>query len=451
MDLKKHNGNNPFWMRPSIGRRVFFRHAASAVGGYYLLPSRPMETVAKAAPPLIGKAKQVIYVLMAGGPSQIDTFDLKEGAWLPASARPTSYGDVRWPQGWMPKLAGRLNDVAIVRTVRAWALVHMLCRTWVMIGRNPALSKSLIAPHIGSVVAMEFAGRDVNRMLPAFLHLNTTSGPGSGYLPPQYSPFYLSPGGTGMANTTHRDGQAKFNTRVELLKDLSSELRESAELGSEMQQAYAYQDEARRLTYNPAVDRIFTFDQAERNRYGNTGFGNACISARNILRAKAGTRFIQINTADWDQHDDIYTAGTNHIVRMTEFDNAMGELLGDLKNDGLLDETLIVCMGEFGRIPGNLNNTRGRDHHLQQAALFAGAGVTGGRILGSTNPAGDDIRDSGWARKRYVRFEDIEATIYSALGIDYTTVRRDDPIGRGFEYVPFSDRDLYGPVNELWG
>jgi uncharacterized protein (DUF1501 family) len=107
-------------------------------------------------------------------------------------------------------------------------------------------------------------------------------------------------------------------------------------------------------------------------------------------------------------------------------------------------------MGEFGRTVGGLNPGKGRDHFLQQSVLFAGAGVRGGRAIGVTDAAGATTRDPGWNRNRDIRPEDVEATIYSALGIDYTTIRKDDPIGRGFEYVPFSERDLYGPVDELW-
>jgi uncharacterized protein (DUF1501 family) len=122
-----------------------------------------------------------------------------------------------------------------------------------------------------------------------------------------------------------------------------------------------------------------------------------------------------------------------------------------LRDDGLLDETLIVAMGEFGRTVGAPNSNGGRDHFLQQSALFAGACVRGGVSLGATDSIGSMTTDPGWSRDRDVRPEDIEATIYSALGIDWTTVRRDDPFGRGFEYVPFAGQDLYGPVNELWG
>jgi hypothetical protein len=298
---------------------------------------------------------------------------------------------------------------------------------------------------------MEFAKQNVGRALPAFVHLNATSGPGPGYFPPEHSPFYVTPGGGGMNNTTHRDGEQRFRQRIQLLDQMTAELRESRELGPDVDEVYAFQTAARKLMYNDDVNRIFTFDQAERVRFGTTGFGNACIAARNLLRAQAGVRFIQINQGDWDHHENIYANNAGHNLRMREFDTALGTLMADLREDGLLNETLIVAMGEFGRVPGNINAGKGRDHHVQQAAMFAGGGIQGGRVVGSTDGSGAITSETGWSRNREIRAEDVEATVYSALGIDYTTVRKDDPIGRGFEYVPFSDRDLYGPILELWG
>jgi uncharacterized protein (DUF1501 family) len=160
-------------------------------------------------------------------------------------------------------------------------------------------------------------------------------------------------------------------------------------------------------------------------------------------------RFIQITLDGWDHHANIYAANSLQL-RSQQFDNGLGPLIADLKNDGLLESTLIVAMGEFGRTVSMPNAQNGRDHFLQQAVLMAGAGIKGSRAIGATDAEGREIASPGWSRDREIRAEDIEATIYSALGIDWTTVRRDDPTGRGFEYVPFSDRDLYGPLHELW-
>src|SRR6267142_2270503 len=112
-DFSKMQGS-PYWSRPQLGRRMFFRHVASAVGGYFLLPSRPMETIAKAAVSTRGTAKNVIFIMMQGAPSHTDTFDLKEGPWLPAAQfNPTSYGDVRFPQALMPQIAQHVGAGSI--------------------------------------------------------------------------------------------------------------------------------------------------------------------------------------------------------------------------------------------------------------------------------------------------------------------------------------------------
>ncbi|HBY59793.1 MAG TPA: hypothetical protein DEH78_08205 [Solibacterales bacterium] len=134
-----------------------------------------------------------------------------------------------------------------------------------------------------------------------------------------------------------------------------------------------------------------------------------------------------------------------------QFDNGLGTLMEDLKQAGLLDETLIVAMGEFGRTVGALNNQGGRDHFLQQAVFMAGARIRGKRAIGATDEVGRATTETGWKENRDIRTEDVAATIYSALGIDWTTMRTDDPLGRGFEYIPTNQSVLYAPVNELWG
>ena len=91
-----------------------------------------------------------------------------------------------------------------------------------------------------------------------------------------------------------------------------------------------------------------------------------------------------------------------------------------------------------------MNGQAGRDHYLQQSFLLLGAGVRG-KTLGATDPTGGQTLVPGWSRERDVRIEDIEATIYSALGINWTTIRQEDPLGIGFPYVPFSQDDMYGP------
>jgi uncharacterized protein (DUF1501 family) len=286
--------------------------------------------------------------------------------------------------------------------------------------------------------------------MPAFVSLNAGSGPGNGYFPPENAPFYVIPSGGGLSNTAHPGGQAVFERRYAMLLDMDAEMRANPELGPALAEMAAFNAAARKMMYNPGVDKIFTFDQTQRNLYGNTSFGNACVTARNLLRAKMGTRFIQITVGGWDNHVGIYNA-SGLPAAMKPFDTGLAALIADLRSDGLLDETLIVAMGEFGRTVGPLNTSSGRDHYLQQAVLVAGAHIRGQRAIGATDKTASATVDPGWSRNRDIRPEDIAATIYSALGIDWTTVRRDDPFNRGFEYIPFAaSQDLYGPVNELW-
>ncbi len=448
-DWSKIKGTQ-FWRAPHVGRRTFFRHLATAVGGYYLLPTRPMENIAKAAVTPIGTAKNCIFVLLTGAPSHIDTFDLKEGSWTPSYFNPTTYGDLRFPQGLMPNLANQLDSIALVRSSRAWATAHGIAQTWVQIGRNPVSGLSKIAPHIGSVVAMELGAKPENRTLPPFISLNASDGPGAGYFPADDAPFYVSPNGAGITNSTNPSGPDVLDRRFGMKLDIDTELEADPQLGPATSDVFNMSLSARRMMYNNAVTQVFNFDQTTRNAYGNSSFGNACITARNLLRSNLGTRFIQISFGSWDHHVNIYAPNSNLQSMARQFDSGLGTLIADLKADGTLDQTLIVAMGEFGRTVGPLNLNGGRDHHLQQTAFFAGAKVRGMRAIGATDSTGASIKDPGWSRGREVKAEDIEATIYSALGIDWTTVRRDDPFKRGFEYVPFSDQDLYGPINELW-
>ncbi len=444
-----------FWRAPHFSRRMFFRHAASALGGYVLLPARPMEA-ARSAGTLINRAKNVIFVLMNGAPSHVDSFDFKQTAATPAGFQPETFDGILWPNGILPRIGERLDDITLVRSMRAWAAVHQLSQSWVQIGRNPTSGLSKIAPHIGSVVSLELSRPDA--VLPAFLSLNASNGPGAGYLPSDHAPFYVSPRGTGLGNTRHADGQETFDRRFSLLKDLAASEDLSVEFGPLANEIASYNLSARRLMYNSDVDQVFTFSADERNQYGNSTFGSACLAARNLVRSDLGTRFVQISIGGWDNHAGIYTGAfnpenPNSLIR--QFDNGLGALMADLKNEGLLDQTLVIALGEFGRTvrgpQGSLNAQGGRDHFLQQAAMVAGAGVRGRSVIGKTDAEGYETIETGWSGERQIRVEDLEATIYSALGIDWTTVRYDDPLGRGFEYVPVDSRYEYRPITELWG
>ena len=453
--LKDHPWTNPvFFRRPHWTRRHFFQAVGAGFTGSFLA-----ERYAKAAGTTNSGAKtkntaqNVIFVLMAGAPSHTDTFDLKViNGVTPTSFAPATINGMTFPTGLMPKLAAMTSDFSIVRSVQAHALVHSICQTWVQIGRNPLAALGNIAPNIGSVVAIEKDPlRKPSQIFPSFLALNSGGGVTQGYLPANYAPFKVVPATSGISNTTNSTGQTRFQNRFNLLNTLDGGLRSNGPHGQPEEDYNAFYVDAKQLMYNPIVNQYFGFTAADSTRYGSSGTGNAMLVASQVLKANQGTRFIQITSNDgWDMHQNIYTAG-NLPAKAGIIDNGLSALIGDLKANGLFDSTLIVMYGEFGRTVGPLTAAAGRDHWPQQFCFFAGGGTKGGTVVGQTNATGSDTIDFGWSQKRYVYPEDLEATIYSAMGIDWTTIRHDDPLGRGFEYVPTTGAFPFYPVHELWG
>lgn len=451
---KNPHSHRFFFDRPFFSRRTFFQAVGAGVSGFFLNGSafgQNSGVVARGNPALINRAKNVIFVLLTGAPSHVDTFDLKvlEGT-TPSSLQPEAIGGILWPAGLMPKLAANLPDMAICRSVRSWALQHNLGQAWAQIERSPAAALGDIAPHFGSLIAAEkLRERRATDTFPTFLALNANDAVGSGFLPSSYAPIRFSPQSNGFPDTNNADGAARFENKWSLLNALDGGLRVNSPYGTDLEDMDGFYKAGRGMMFNPKVDAAFRFTTQESQKYGSSGFGNACLTAYKVLSQDSGTRAIHISFGSWDHHQNIYDATV--LPRMTgQLDSGFSALLSDLKSSGLLNETLVVMMGEFGRTTGRLTGQGGRDHYLQQFVVFAGAGVKGGRALGVTDNSGSQTTEYGWSRERDFRTEDVGATIYSALGINYTNIRFDDPFGRGLEYIPYANEDLYGPINELW-
>ncbi len=450
----------PFFRRPDLSRRNFFEISGAGVMASWLagFPQRAAACTVQTQQTVTTRntAKNVIFVMLAGAPSHTDTFDLKVvNGTTPSAMNPTTINGISWPMGLMPKLGGQLGKMAIVRSMSATALVHSLSQRWTQIGRNPSAALGDIAPNIGSVVALEKAStRQPGQIFPTFIALNSATAPGNGYFPATFAPFRVIPASTGIPNTTNPLGQNQFNQLWSRVHQLDDPLRTNSPLGTPVTDYDEFYTAANQIMYNSAVTQAFNFSSADSLRYGSNGFGNACLVAKQVLSANQGTRFVQITLGNWDMHIDIYGAqnprGNNLFTLCPVLDNGLSALVSDLDAAGLLSSTLIVMVGEFGRTVGPVTAAGGRDHLNQQSAVFIGGGIRGGKVIGATNSTGGDTTDFGWSRKRYVKPEDIEATIYSALGINWTTVRCDDPFNRGFEYVPMSDQNIYGPIDELW-
>jgi uncharacterized protein (DUF1501 family) len=448
---------------PDLSRRGFLQLGASGLVASWFLKSPATAWAAEsAAVTTRNTAKNVIFVFLPGAPSQVDTWDLKEGAWTPADFAPAGFGGgLRFPAGLMPNLANRLGDVSIVRSMKSAALVHGLGQTWLQISRNPTGATGSEAPNMGAVAALELEKqRGPNDVLPAFLSLNTQAGlSGAGYFPSTYAPFVVQPTTNGLASLTHPDGATRLGTRWNDLAQLDAALRAGQPLGKDAADAVNFYNQAKVLVDTPAVNELFKYTAADSQRYGNSSFGNACLVAKQLLAGGRGARFVMVSVGGWDMHSNIYAkTGTSLYSQMGQVDPALASLIGDLKaapgkapGKTLFDETLIVMAGEFGRTVGNLNGQAGRDHFAVYSAVFAGGGVKGGQVIGATDATGATITDSGVTGRTELRAEDLACTVYSALGIDWTTMRHDDPLGRGFEYVPNAAAGVYAPIDRLFG
>ena len=440
-----------------LTRREAFTIGASLVSAYWFLPLvEPTNVHAQSKVSPRGSARFVIFVMLEGGQSHVDTWDLKEGKWTPPNfdIREIAPG-VKWPMALFPRLAQQRERYSLIRSMEAWDSVHFRAQYYVQSGHmmNPALQKEL--PPIGTVVAYESAARRQSTdTLPGYVAVNVTQSQagllGSGFLPATYTPFHVDTASGIGAIALDDEGRKKLLRRWELLKKVDERLRNDPSLAAKAYRDYHnHYEGAVSMMSDRRAAQVFQIEAADRDRYGQTQVGDGCILARNLVEADAGTHFVLVNHRDWDHHTRIYNEG-NHYKLCKELDVALSSLLDDLaarkRPDGrtLLDETMVVCFGEFGRTPGELSAANGRDHYQYAlTGLFAGGGVQGGRVIGKTDELGAKVVQPDWDVKRSVYMEDVATTIYSALGIDWSKVIEGAPSGRAFHYIePFASKQM---------
>src|SRR6266550_3429082 len=318
-------------------RRLLQVGATGIVASYFLDVLNPRLLFGATKAPNVSMrntAQNAIFIFLAGAPSDIDTWDLKEGAWTPMDFAPTSFNgnSLRFPQGLLPKTAEHLDKLSFVRSGLAWAAVHQLGQAGAQIARNPGGATGAIAPHIGSVVSLEEqVARKTGDVLPGFIALNSNGIPSAGYFPATYAPFQVIPASTGLPTISHPDGTTRFTDRWSFLHQLDAN-RTSGALGKVSLDMNAFYDQSKALMDAPNINALFSFTTDEHTKYGSSTFGDSLIIARNLVNARKGTRFVQATFGGWDHHDNIYdkTSAQSLYTQMAAFDPAFSALLTDL-------------------------------------------------------------------------------------------------------------------------
>ncbi|QEF99633.1 hypothetical protein Mal15_36990 [Stieleria maiorica] len=358
------------------------------------------------------KRKKCILIWLDGGPSHIDTLDPKpdapDGHGGPLRPIQTSVAGIHLAES-MPAIAKLIDRGAIIRGMSTQERQHAVGRKHLHTGY--LTSQALDFPSIGSVVSYFHSESEGGP--PRYVHLGggDSSGCSSGFLGASHNPLKV------VEQIDHLRSKVRpneYSRRMKLLLD--------------WEQTHPKKDEAlftaHRQTLRKTLDFMHSdypgaFDLANepdsiRQQYGKTKIGNACLQARRLVERDVS--FVEVNSPHWDMHSGIYSEDTSGIkYRTLELDQAVAALTLDLDSRGLLNDTLIVWMGEFGRTPelrdGNRN---GRDHYpTAWSTLLIGGGIPGGQVIGKTDERGATVLD------RPVSAADFLATVYQIIGLDH--------------------------------
>jgi uncharacterized protein (DUF1501 family) len=414
-----------------VSRRTFLR----GVGAAGLATLGWKDAVTLRADELRKQGKACILLFMNGAPSQFETFDPKPGAPTggPTKAIDTAVSGIKIAENW-PKVAAAMKDITLIRSMNNKEGAHPRAVYQLHTGYAP--SGAVKYPSFGSVAAERLGPADFD--LPHFVSVGAPglAGVGSGFLGMKFAPFVVANPQQLPANTELPPGvsAARLNRRLGLLNDLE---RDFADAGAAnlVQDHQALQGNAAKLVLSPQL-KAFDLNQekdAVRDRYGRTPFGQGCLLARRLV--EHGITFIEVGSNGWDTHQDNFER-TKTLAGPT--DQGFAALVQDLKERGLLEKTLVVWMGEFGRTP-RVNANTGRDHYpVAWTVALAGGGVKGGRVIGGTSSDGSRITE------RPVSVPDLFCTFCESLGIN---PRKENmgPLDRPIKIV-----DGGNPVKELF-
>ena len=413
-----------------VSRRDFLRVGAAGALGLSL-PAL-LRSEAQAAP-VKKRAKSVLLVYLGGGLSHHDSFDLKPEA--PAEVRgkykpiASNVSGLRIGEQ-MTHMAKCMDQVALVRSGAHNNDHHETATNWVLCGRFGSAFGDY--PAMGAVVAHEtgFTGQ-----LPPYVAIPrnpsfTWELGKSAYLGGRYESFKTGdPNAAGFKVRDVSPAEALSKKRAERRKTLLQAvdgLARAVEGNDQIATFDAFHERAAAMILSSEARSAFSIERESdklRDRYGRNTFGQSCLLARRLV--ERGVRFVTVNYGGWDHHAKIFE---NLDRKLPEFDRGFSALVEDLNARGLLAETLLLCMGEFGRTP-KLNKDKGRDHWGPAASLlFAGAGVKPGQVIGSTDKQG------AYVTRRPVSPADVACTVYETLGIDPRKQLR-TPDGRPIELL----------------
>jgi len=435
-------------------RREILRWGGAALAGTWverIVWPMKVRAAGKAKPR--ATARNLIMIEMGGCISPPDCWDFKPHPLQPKDLEITKVSDeVLLSKTLFPQMIQQWDKVALVRSMRANELVHFNGQYHTQTGRTlaPALAKE--TPAFGSIIAAELESqRRESDTFPTYITTTLSTGRagsiGAGFLPARFSALDLN--AQTVFDTFSGKGEGLNQLLDERWKRLSA-LSEASQqewmsLGSKASDFKGYYRDAYRILDDARWNKSFEVGEEDKKRYGEDEYGMGLILARNLLKADAGTRVIYIYDGDrWDQHAKIFdrSARLNHYANCLRWDKGFSSLLTDLSSlpghtpgKSLLDETLVVSSSEFGRTP-DINPIMGRHHwRYSYTSLLVGGGIKPGRVLGKSDERGAQNVDTGWKHKLQPRFDNIVATIYSALGIDWLKSITNTPSGRDYEYV----------------
>jgi uncharacterized protein (DUF1501 family) len=415
-----------------LSRRDFLKLSAAGVSAVSL--SGWLNVLAARAAQSGARTKSCVLLWMDGGPSHKDTFDLKPGTKDAGEFQPikTSAPSVEISEHF-PKLAGLMQHGAIVRGMSTGEGAHGRAKVYLHTGYKEGVG-GLVYPSLGSLVSAELGSPDFP--LPNFVSVGNRSF-GSGFLGTRHQPLVVNDPARGVENLRATVAEGQFNDRVGLLEEMEAAFHRDYQAGTAAAHHTTYQRAVTLMQSKEA--KAFDLSQeteATKARYGGTKFGEGCLLARRLV--ETGVRFVEVTLGGWDTHQ-------NNFARVKQLsqqaDPAMSALITDLKERGLLDSTLVIWMGEFGRTPkiNSRGAQPGRDHYPRAwSTVLFGGGIKGGQVVGKTDKEGATVVE------RPVSTIDFMATVCKVLGIDYTK-KNHTPIGRPVRIVDKGEE----PITEL--